>query len=153
FQPDGKLIAVFPGFDGGAPQFGPGLRLERFTTSGALDSSFGSGGVANGPNPPCCFEEPLYLVVTSSSTTVLGDRRSTFGGGFAGFFLRRFTSAGAADSTLDEVLPGIGFPRGLAVDSSGRLITAEEVGVPADRRISDVMVERRLASGDTDSAF
>lgn len=99
-QSDGKLVAVARGF--GAT--GANLRVVRLTAEGALDPSFGSGGVATidlGSN------EDLNAVMIQSDQKIVAVGQSGSDG-----VVVRLTSGGILDLTYDGdgilILPGNG---------------------------------------------
>jgi uncharacterized delta-60 repeat protein len=101
-----------------------GSALVRYTPAGALDSTFGSGGVVTRFSlPGGSFND---LALDPSGRVVVA------GGSDGGFFLARYTSAGALDSTFGsggEVTTRVGSgtneaANALALDPAGRIIAA-----------------------------
>jgi hypothetical protein len=64
-QPDGKIVA------GGVSSLPGAFTLVRYETNGALDASFGSGGISTGP---CCgaFAVQLQADGTARSRAIRG---------------------------------------------------------------------------------
>lgn len=150
-QADGRLVVATAGSDPGGAGASTGVKLRRFTTAGAPDPTFGTGGVATAPGPACCAEHPRAVGLSAASIFVAGDRFS--GDATAPGFVRRFSADGAADAAFDADVPGPGGPAGVAIDSSGRVVTAGAVGTPPDQSPGEAFALRLLSSGGRDTAF
>ena len=126
-QPDGKEVAV----GGWSKKYGSGFALVRYTPSGALDSTFGSGGVVTlnfgGDGTAAALQSDGKIVVVGS-----------------GFALARFNANGTLDNTFGK--------RGEVTTSFASGIytgaTARAVGIQGDGKI----VVAGYTSGNTYAA-
>jgi uncharacterized delta-60 repeat protein len=126
--------------------------LARFTSTGALDATFGSGGSATyDPSASTEYVLPKAMGIQSDGRIVLGSRVTTPSGSvLEPWVVTRHQADGAFDG---------GFGRNSA---TGRTLLRLSVG-PADEIVStgsgphaddnDVVVELRTASGSLDAAF
>jgi len=151
-EPDGHIVV--------AGTRGNKLLVARLQANGALDSTFGDGGVyVWGPAPTSGIDgeyagAPLRVVRTSAgSYRVMAHEGGSIpvGGSFQGCNLHGVTAAGAADAGFGiEGSTGPDYElecKGLAVDAAGRLLLA------GTRSGADGEVRRLLASGAVDPAF
>ena len=138
-QSDGMTVVA--GIDVG------GIKLVRYTASGALDSGFGSAGVVSTPTGGGAYVD--YAVAldrqTDGKLVVAASVRSWPTGNSLGLWLVRYTSAGALDSSF-----GTG---GIAVDSSSSKPRAVKVQADGKILIAGDTLLRFNANGTKDSAF
>jgi uncharacterized delta-60 repeat protein len=131
------------------------LVLARFTASGVLDASFGSGGTAVVSNGFGLFNQWGTLAVQADGRLVLGGTtRSSVSSGntsfSSGWAVMRFSANGAVDGLLGAQ-PTTDHLRGCAVDANGRVVG---VGYRTNGAGSaDTLVVRHLSSGTLDATF
>ncbi len=132
------------------------LVLVRYTSAGALDTSFGSGGKTATLTPGQSADTATSVLQDSSGRLVAG--------GYAGdtsnydFALVRYTSAGALDTSFGggtgRVTTALGtgsdFGQALIEDSSGRLLLG---GYSISGNQFDFALARYTAAGDLDTSF
>ena len=93
-QPDGKIVAVG---DTAPYQAASNIVVARYTTSGTLDSSFGSGGyVITDPGPTGDFGRGIAL----QGTKILVTGEVSIPGGYSDVGLIRYNSDGSLDNTF-----------------------------------------------------
>ena len=153
-QGDGKIVVA--GYSTGAE--GRDVALARFEVDGALDPSFGVGGVVRAPSlpGPAADEVALAVALTPDGRIVVAGRVAAPGGDDA--LLARFTAGGAPDEAFSgdgllrvDLSPGADRFADVAVGSGGG-ITA--VGVSAGLSgESDLAIARFRAAGDLDPSF
>ena len=145
-QPDGKIVAAGQTIVSGSYRF----VVARYTAAGALDASFGSGGIvvlSYGGS----FDNGLGIVPMADGRIVACGT----GGPSREFALARFLSNGTLDSTFGsggQVLTDFGETDAcfnLALQPDGKIVTAGTVG-PGSR---DVALARYNADGTLDSSF
>ena len=131
-QSDGKVVAV--GQTGGST-----LLLARFTTSGALDPSFGNHGLASVPATGAPFPGSIGRAVAVQSDgkiVVVGSSGPTGGGGL---LVERFTANGRPDS---------GFGKGGALNLlTGDLANGFAVAIQPDGKILAAGAATTLGAG------
>jgi uncharacterized delta-60 repeat protein len=142
-QSDGNIVVA--GSVIGSNGF-PELGLARYTSSGDLDSSFGTGGIVSNPDAPA-----FALTIQSNGQILVG---SIAGLGFA---VLRFNTNGALDTTFGtdgtasfrpfEDLFFSPLTGGIAVLSDGKILVAAAGGFGGG-----VMV-RLLSDGQVDTSF
>lgn len=156
-QADGKIVAA-----GAWPN---GLNIRRFTSTGAIDSSFGVSGTSTLPN---YWDQPIGIALQQVSPT---DTRILVSGaytassrGYWWFGVARLTANGTLDSSFGSngitynVAAGFGArPAGVSVDSAGRIVQA---GWAANSATSttlqsnyDFAAARFLSDGAIDTSF
>ena len=131
-QTDGKVLAV--GQSGGST-----LLLARFTTSGALDPTFGNHGLASLPATGAPFPGSIGRAVAVQSDgkiVVVGSSGPTGGGGL---LVERFTASGRPDS---------GFGKGGALNLlTGDLANGFAVAIQPDGKILAAGAATTLGTG------
>lgn len=147
-QPDGKLVVA-----GGSIQgVNVGFELARYTTSGALDPTFGSGGkvttlVRNADRALNVLLQPDGKIVAAGQSIGTGS--------FQGM-LARYGTNGALDPTFGSggtvvtALPFQAVPSGLARQSDGKLVL---VGQNSFGGTYDAFVARYDVGGTPDASF
>jgi uncharacterized delta-60 repeat protein len=115
-QSDGKIVAI------------GGKTLARFTTAGAADTTFGTNGTVTVPGTQS-YDQLYSVAIQSDGSIVVGGALTTPAGGSSeNFWLGRYTTAGAPDSTFGTaggVTPGSsggGIAYGVAIDGSGHVV-------------------------------
>jgi uncharacterized delta-60 repeat protein len=125
-QSDGKIVVAGSASNGSNADFA----LARYTSAGALDSSFGTGGETVSPFVGFTIDSATGLAIQTGGTIVVSGWAAS--GSNGDFALARYTSSGALDSTFgtngEAVSPFAGFTsafaQGLAVQSDGKLVLA-----------------------------
>lgn len=180
FEPDGTLVQTY-GTDGtatfdawsidaaaitaddklvflGQLDAGEGAFIARFTPDGQLDSTFAGDGVAEYSSTDGQLTNQQVTVEADGTITVLGLHSWGAGQEKLDYIVRRFTSAGALDTSFsgDGVMTGgredlktqDGAPTGgaLGVDSQGRTVISVLVN-------SGMLVTRLTEAGEIDSSF
>lgn len=111
-QPNGDYVVVGYGLG-----VNPPMLAARYTHTGALDVTFGVGGIVTGP-----------VNFLATCATLQSDGKIVIGGeGSSGIKLTRYTTAGVLDVTFGAggVVTGtIGDVFGLALQSNGYMVTA-----------------------------
>ena len=145
-QTDGKIVvagSTATGFGGdGTSNF----VVLRYNTNGSLDSSFGTGGVAEADNGGV----DNYLF----SVAIQADGKIVAGGGTNGVggTVIRYSSAGTLDTTFDgDGLADIGaYAQAILVQSDGKIVAAGSINATGN---DDLFVARLLNSGAADATF
>lgn len=137
-QPDGKIVA------GGSTE--SGAVLVRLSSDGALDPTFGSGGVA-----PAVV--PLDLAIQADGKVVVATSVPLGGGYCCRFAVARYNADGTPDTMFDDdgqvVLDFAYAARAVAIQPDGRIVAAgsKEGGLYA------MAVARLESDGSVDSTF
>lgn len=155
-QPDGRILIA----GGVGPRLFPAAYVARLTTSGALDPTFGVGGVAT--KAVSIFGDTAFALALQPDGAILAGGKTLAGGDFGGWFVLRFLS----DGTLDASFGADGVVR---TDVNGRGVVAEalDLVVQPDGRIlaggstesvqiglpSDFAIARYLADGTPDTTW
>ncbi len=153
-QPDGKIIVATTASNGSNYDFA----LARYTTSGALDTTFGSGGLAFADFGRDEYAQSVALQ-PDGSIIVVGYTHSS---GYFAFALARFTSSGILDTTFGgdnngmvTMKIGTGTDRlySVALQPDGKIIAAGS-GVKANGSGTyDFVVARFTTAGILDTSF
>jgi len=152
-QADGKLLVAGKT----CPLSGSSsLLLMRYTTSGALDTGFGTQGIVTTAIPSGSATGANAVAVSGTNILVAG--HSKIGGKFA-IALARYTSSGALDSTFGSggiVTTAVGSldadAAALAVQVDGKIVAAGLAG-DAMSQIWDVALLRYNTDGTLDLPF
>jgi uncharacterized delta-60 repeat protein len=147
----GKIIAGGAAVIGGVQQFA----LARYTSTGVLDTSFGTSGFTTkiiGTN------DAILSIALDSQERIIAGGGATIGGPGTNFALARYTSSGVIDTsfgtsglvttTPDNVS---GSARAIAFDSQGRVI-AGGLGNGMNRLTNEFALVRYLVSTNPDLA-
>ncbi len=95
-QPDGKFIAV----GSATPATGPSrITLARYTPSGALDLTFGSGGWVTTTIAGATSQAAQSSALDANGNILVGGQ-AAFAGSVSDFLLARYISSGVLDSTF-----------------------------------------------------
>ncbi len=159
-QTDGKVVAV--GQSG--IQSGATLLLARFTSSGARDRSFGSGGLVKGP----AVSSPLgtgsvgrsVAVQSDGKIVVVGRATTSDASGTDGILIERFNSNGSIDGTFGShgvvtvLTSQLGDGYAVALQPDGKIIATGSADANGSGGLTPrVAVVRLNANGSLDSGF
>jgi uncharacterized delta-60 repeat protein len=150
-QSDGRILAVGQSSNGSNADFA----LVRYTTSGALDPSFGSGGKVT--TPVLSSNDIAEAVAVQSDGKIIA-AGGAFDGSYYDVALARYTGAGALDPTFGSggtVVTAIG-PRAdaafaVAVRPDGKILIAG-VAYKGTNRLDFALV-RYTSAGALDPSF
>ena len=150
-QSDGQIIVagytfIASGFD---------FALARYTTSGALDTSFGTGGIATTNFGGSGDYAEAIALQSDGKVVVVG--YADDGVSSIGFALARYTASGALDTSFGsggtlttDFDGGTDIAEGVAVQPDGRIVVAGYASVESG---ADFALARFTASGDLDTAY
>jgi len=159
-QSNGDVVAV--GESGVST--GPDLVLERFTASGALDPSFGSGGVVQGPavngllgvgslGRAVAIQPNGQIVVVGTSTTPDGSATT-------GIVVERFNANGSLDTSFGSggvviaLGSSFGTGYGVALQPNGQILATGSANASGSDGVSPrVAVIRLNTNGSLDTSF
>lgn len=148
-QSDGKIVAV-----GYAPSTTYDFVVVRYTTSGALDATFGSSGIVTTSIGTGNDYARGVVIQPDGKIVVAG---SAYGGSDLDFAVVRYTISGALDSTFGNggiVTTPVGlendYANSVAIQPDGKIVVAGSFNSGSDR---DIAVVRYTASGMPDSTF
>lgn len=138
-QPDGKILLA-------GWSYPRGLALARYAPDGALDSSFGSGGVATGPE------------VAAHAVALQADGKIVVAGRFrdSDFALVRYTADGSLDTSFGQSGVRTGPPgeaEALAIQPNGRIVVAGYGPDPERTDTSTFILARFDVDGTADLEF
>ena len=134
--------------------------LMRFTSTGQLDTTFGSGGIATFPVPPGDTGSVVYDIIVDGDDNIITSGIS-IGSNGTELMLTCFTPGGALDTTFGESsgTPGVntGYvtesfgttPRALALDVNGNIVIAGY----ATPNTNNLYVARFTLDGALDTTF
>jgi uncharacterized delta-60 repeat protein len=154
-QSDGKVVAV-----GESLGSSPDVVAARFTASGALDSSFGSGGVAHGPAIGGSVGRGV-AIQSDGKIVVVGSATDSSGNYTHGLVVERFNSNGSLDTGFGsggvvQQLGGISAGQGnaVAVQPDGKIVATGAASVAGSSgTFPRVAVVRLNANGSLDGGF
>lgn len=134
-QPNGAVIAV------GESTAGTAL-VQRLTSSGQPDGSFGSGGEAAGP------------AGMARAVALQPDGKIVVAGTSGGMFVERFNSNGTVDSSfgsggIARMFSGSGIANGVAIEPDGKIVVVGSTN-PQDTRVA---VAQLNTNGQLDTSF
>ncbi len=125
-QADGKLVTA--GFNRVAGTTNYEIEVARYTTSGALDASFGSGGFVE-ISVHGVDDEATSIAIQSNGSIVVGG--FTRNGTFYNSVVLRLTSSGALDTTFNStgisevsITTGSDQVTAIALQSDGKIVAA-----------------------------
>jgi uncharacterized delta-60 repeat protein len=152
-QSDGKVVAV-------GQSVGSNLIVARFTTSGALDSSFG-GGVVTGPATGAPVSGSIgRAVAIQPDGKIVAVGSSGSGSGGVGLLVERFNANGSPDSSFGKggavnlLTSSLADGYSVAIQPDGKILAggaADETG--SDGYEPRVVVVRLNSNGSLDSTF
>jgi uncharacterized delta-60 repeat protein len=139
-QPDGRILLAGSSYPGG-------LALARYAPDGALDSSFGTGGVLTGP-----------VEVTALGVAVQEDGKIVVAGRFrdSDFALVRYTADGILDTSFGQDGVVIGPPgqaESLAIQPNGMIVVAGFDSDPDRADLNAFTLARFESNGTPDLGF
>ncbi|MGA2253350.1 MAG: hypothetical protein ABSG53_01705 [Thermoguttaceae bacterium] len=155
-QSDGHIVMAANLVYGSGAKLGV---LMRFTSTGQLDGSFGSGGTATLPAASGGTGSVVYDIIVDENDNIITSGIPI--GSSSPLMLTRFTSSGALDTTFGESsgTPGVntGYitesfgttPRALALDDGGNIVIAGY----ATPNTTNLFVARFTADGALDTSF
>ncbi|HEX3147871.1 MAG TPA: hypothetical protein VHR66_07285 [Gemmataceae bacterium] len=144
-----RIVVGGSSSDGSVNHFG----IARYTPSGALDSSFGSGGKVTTVLES--FDDEIYDVAIDSSDRIVAVGTSNRGPVWD-FAVARYDVNGSLDPTFDGdgvALTPIGlyaYAYGVAIDDVGRIVVG---GHSFDNSNNNMALARYLPNGTLDSTF
>jgi uncharacterized delta-60 repeat protein len=148
-QSDNKVVVT-----GDAPGASFDMMLARFTTSGALDGTFGSGGIATRSFSATGYEVAVDVVVRPGGLAVVGTVDTTANGAGYDYALWLTNSAGTtvATRTIDASAAGkTDFANAIAVGSDGSLYLAGQSYV--SNGVSNMAVVKYSSTGTLQTSF
>lgn len=157
-QPDGKVVVAAYDVSGTTRSW----RIDRRLASGALDTTWGSGGTVtlhaatNGgaPSDVALDGSGLALVAGQTIVTVVGKGGRTSSSSQA--TVSRLSSSGAVEFTTSIAVPGstASVAKGIAVDGSDRILVAGVASfIVRKTSNSATFVARLTPSGALDTSF
>jgi uncharacterized delta-60 repeat protein len=151
-QTDGKLVVAGYSYNGTNYDFA----LVRYTTNGALDLTFGTGGIVT--TPIGSGNDYAYSVAIQTDGKLVVAGNSSNGGSNSDFALVRYTTNGALDLTFGTegiVTTDFGGPidygNSVAIQTDGKLVVAGNSGNGASN--SDFALVRYTTNGALDLTF
>ncbi len=159
-QSDGKVVAV--GQSG--VQSGATLLVARFTSSGALDGSFGSGGVVTSPAIPGALDTGSVgrsvAIQPDGKIVVVGRVISSDASATDRILIERYNSNGSIDATfgtngaVTALATRLGDGYAVALQPDGKIIAAGSADAAGSGGVTPrVAVVRLNSNGSLDSGF
>ncbi len=149
-QPDGKIVVAGSAYGGSNLDFA----VVRYTISGALDSTFGSGGIVTTPVGLDNDYANSVAIQPDGKIVVTG---STYNGSDRDIAVVRYTASGMPDSTFGTngivttpIGSGNDYAGGVAIQPDGTIVVAGSTDNGSD---DDIAVLRYTASGTLDPTF
>ena len=148
-QADGKIIVS--GRSNGSGSFD--FALARYTTAGALDATFGTGGKVTTDIVTADNDIASAMVIQADGKIIVSGRSN--GSGSFDFALARYTTAGALDATFGtggKVTTDIGADYGyaVAIQADGKIVVA---GTSNGSGTNDFALARYTTAGVLDTTF
>jgi uncharacterized delta-60 repeat protein len=147
-QPDGKIVVAL-----GDPVTGYGWRIARYTTTGALDPTFGVGGIAH-PSVGSSADRSLAVAVAPDGKIVSAGWADNGSG--QDLAVVRMSSSGSLDPTFSGdgkqvtfIAPNADQANDVLVQPDGKVV----VGGFSTTANSDQLVVRYTATGGLDGGF
>lgn len=147
-QTDGKIVVA------GYSANRTGFALVRYTSSGALDTTFGTGGIVT---VSFAAAEVRSIAILADGKIVVGGYASSINFSNRSFVVARFTESGALDTTFGGgdgiTTTSIGLRSevfGITVQPDGKIIAA---GSTASGGPDDFAVSRYNSDGSLDTSF
>lgn len=152
--PDGDVLLAGSAALGGSGQ--RAILLARFSPNGALDSSFGSGGIVTFAPPGALVAEPEALAVQPDGAVLVAGRSAAAGTG-GNFLLARFLPGGVLDPSFAQGGYATAFQSAsaseagaMALEPDGRIVVAGDVSAPREGAFA---LARYLPDGQLDPSF
>lgn len=158
-QPDGKIVVAGESTDATGASMN-GIVVERFTSSGAPDGSFGSGGIARAlsgdpaASGDAVVRQPDGKIVVGGSGTISSGADQ----GYQGAALVRLNSNGALDGGFGpggvEVadLGRYSVASGIALQPDGKIVVGGSARDPS-LQVTNLMAARFNSNGSRDGSF
>ncbi|HEV8061120.1 MAG TPA: DUF4214 domain-containing protein [Gemmataceae bacterium] len=143
---DGKIVVAGDNSYDSPPTSVSTIDVIRYNTNGTLDTTFGTGGVANAGNGTVTNQ---VLIQTDGKIVVAGNERPSTASGNAAFFIKRLNSNGSVDNTVQPFVDiGVGsdIAIALALQSDGKFL---ELGTANGEPI----LVRLNSDGSLDTSF
>lgn len=146
-QADGKIIAAGSSFNDSE------FALVRYTTSGALDTTFGTGGIVR----------TAFSIAGIRTIAIQSDGKIVVGGNIGttrlDFAVARYTSSGALDTSFGggdgvvttQIGTSSSYVNSIAIQSDGKILAAGHARITVGQ--DDFVLTRYTASGSLDTAF
>jgi uncharacterized delta-60 repeat protein len=149
-QEDGKIVV--------AGESSEGFSLARYTVSGTLDSSFGTGGVVTTSFNVVDVNVSDMAIQNDGKIVIVGD---TWDYGAYDFLAARYTISGTPDTsfgaggivTTSTTLDGEEFATGVAIQSNGRILLTGDGGNGDALFNSDGLLLCYTTTGELDPTF
>lgn len=152
-QPDGKIVLVGASYGGipSEPRFG----ICRLTATGALDTSFGTGGKTVSTLAPTQGSTPWSVVRQTDGKLVVGGEADS------DMAVARYTAAGALDATfgtngyrlLDPSNGSQDRAYTVALQPNGKILLSGHSFVNRPGALHDVCIARFTSGGAPDASF
>ncbi len=156
-QPDGKIVVVGTESDSSG-NFPHALVVERYTSSGGLDASFGSGGKVEQLTGSSAGQGLAVAVQPDGKIVATGAATASGSDGFAArVAVLRLTSSGALDSSFagggtDVIdLGPLSYARAVALQSDGKIVIAGSQA--PGLQVPNALIARLTSGGQLDSSF
>lgn len=153
---DGSGRLLLAGTISSEPDFGDDFVLLRYTSSGVLDTAFGTDGLARADFGDTFDRAHDVAVDANGRYVVVG---ASFGDS-DNFGVARFTESGALDNafgtggvTVVDFGATDDIPQSIAVDTKGRYVVAGTVFDNSDGTTADFALVRLTSSGALDTTF
>jgi uncharacterized delta-60 repeat protein len=152
-QSDGKIVTVGSSYGTSPSEF----VISRYTASGALDSTFGGGGIVR-PDFGGTFSTGSAVAIQPDGKIVVAGQGSRPGGGID-FILGRYNADGSLDASFDgdgRVFTDFGrieAALGLAIQSDGKIVAAGYARTSVSRDSYEFGVARYNPDGGLDASF
>jgi uncharacterized delta-60 repeat protein len=152
-QADGKIVVAGTSNGSGTNDFA----LARYTTAGALDATFGTGGKVTTDIVTADNDIGSAMVIQADGKIIVSGRSN--GSGSFDFALARYTTAGALDATFgtggkvttDIVTADTDIVNAMAIDADGKIVVFGETnGAGAGY---DFALARYTTAGALDATF
>lgn len=156
---DGSDRFLLAGQISSEPDFDQDFALLRYTSSGVLDTAFGTDGLARA-DFGATTDAAADVVVDANSRYVVTGRTFNDNDSTNNFGVARFTEAGILDNTFGsggvaviDFGPTDDIPQSIAVDASGRYVIAGTAFNNIDGTTADFALARLTTSGALDTTF
>lgn len=124
-QPDGKIIAAGQSYNDTTYT---DFTLARYNPNGALDTSFGAGGIVT--TDFGIYESAYSVAIQADGKIVAAGHRDDGEFGFSNFVLARYNADGSLDTSFDTdgrvitTFDGTGSANAVAIQSDGKILAA-----------------------------
>ena len=152
-QRDGKIVAVGVSY----LPVGSDFWIARYTAAGALDASFGSGGIIRPDFGD--FGSGNAVVIQADGKIVVAGQAGILPNATSDFALARYNRDGSLDASFDgdgRVFTDFGFGdvvNALAIQSDGKIIAAGIAKSSSSRDANEFGVARYNRDGSLDATF